>query len=241
MISAVVRALVAKGAAPEMILAAVEAAEAAMQGGPSKAKRAARNARYYGSRKTVKTPEASEKRLTAPPPEASESVLKRLNSDAPRAYKVISLSSGSLPESRKKGEKKESPRGELLRVLDPLHADAVLAHRKALRKPLTVRAATLLAGKLEASGDANAAADQMVERGWQGYDPTWSSPRSPPYGGSSKPTLGDILRASEAVLERETQNDREPAGAQIITLTSRQGADFFRDYEDADRFSGSTR
>lgn len=68
---------------------------------------------------------------------------------------------------------KQSPREELLRVLDTVHANAVIDHRQRIRKPLTAYAATLLAKQLSAWRDANEAADLMIANGWQGFRPEW--------------------------------------------------------------------
>jgi hypothetical protein len=70
-------------------------------------------------------------------------------------------------------------------VLDAERATAVIQHRQRLRKPLTAHAAKLLAAKLAKAADPNAAADLMIERGWQGFEPDWAGklarlPESPP-------------------------------------------------------------
>lgn len=67
-----------------------------------------------------------------------------------------------------------SPQGELEVVLDAERARAVVQHRQRLRKPLTPHAAKLLATKLAKAADPNAAADLMIERGWQGFEPDWA-------------------------------------------------------------------
>lgn len=69
------------------------------------------------------------------------------------------------------------PRGELLKVLDPERADAVVDHRRCIRKPLTAHAAKLLAGKFAECPDPNAAADAMISNGWQGFEPEWMERR----------------------------------------------------------------
>lgn len=79
---------------------------------------------------------------------------------------------------------KPTPRGELLAVLDEDHADAVLDHRQRLRKPLTARAAQMLAKDLSRCPDPNAAADEMLVAGWLSVKPEWlenrQHSRSPP-------------------------------------------------------------
>src|SRR5690606_30306573 len=59
---------------------------------------------------------------------------------------------------------------------------AVLEHRQRIRKPLTARAARLLAQMLAKAPDPNGAADEMVANGWQGFEVDWLDRRnrSPP-------------------------------------------------------------
>ncbi|MER9652521.1 DUF1376 domain-containing protein [Mesorhizobium sp. M0152] len=52
-------------------------------------------------------------------------------------------------------------------------ADAVVKHRVKIRKPLTDRAAELLAEKFGRCEDPDAAADMMIANGWQGFEPAW--------------------------------------------------------------------
>lgn len=64
----------------------------------------------------------------------------------------------------------------LMSVLDEEHADAVIEHRRiTIKKPLTAYAAGRLAKKLAAWGDANEAADIMIDRLWQGFEVDWAS------------------------------------------------------------------
>jgi len=49
----------------------------------------------------------------------------------------------------------------------------LIAHRQKLRKPLTARAAKLLAKDFVAYGNAEEAAEMMIKNGWQGFHPTW--------------------------------------------------------------------
>lgn len=61
----------------------------------------------------------------------------------------------------------------LMTVLDEDRAMAVVDHRRALRKPLTVHAANLLAKQFARCLDPNEGADEMIMRGWQGFKPEW--------------------------------------------------------------------
>lgn len=99
-------------------------------------------------------------------------------------------------------------RQHLETVLDAERAEAVIEHRKRIRKPLTAHAAKLLAGKLGRCSDPNAAADAMVSNGWQGFEPEWlenrNSPRAPP-------TRQNVLEDAFAETRRDFENfDAEP-------------------------------
>lgn len=81
----------------------------------------------------------------------------------------------------------------LLTVLDERHARAVIEHRRVtIKKPLTAYAAERLAGKLAAWGDANAAADIMIDRCWRGFDAGWMKDRIPQT--ASRRTAIDAVR-----------------------------------------------
>jgi uncharacterized protein YdaU (DUF1376 family) len=66
-----------------------------------------------------------------------------------------------------------SPQGILEKCLLPETAAEVIAHRKALKKPLTAGAAKGLAKAFAEFGDAEKAASEMMLHGWQGFDPQW--------------------------------------------------------------------
>ncbi|RUU79997.1 hypothetical protein [Mesorhizobium sp. M7A.F.Ca.MR.362.00.0.0] len=61
----------------------------------------------------------------------------------------------------------------LLTVLDADHAEAVLDHRKTKKCALTVFAAKLLAKQFALCPDPNAAAEEMIIRGWTGFKADW--------------------------------------------------------------------
>lgn len=86
----------------------------------------------------------------------------------------------------------------LLRVLSRDHAEAVVDHRLGFKKSsFTPRAAELLAARLakapvECSLSPDQAADEMIERGWQGFKPDWinnakARDRAAPGKGSARP------------------------------------------------------
>ena len=105
----------------------------------------------------------------------------------------------STPPTARKSEA-EKIRKALEAVLTPDTAAAVVAHRQKLRKPLSVRAAELLAGKFaKCPGGADAAANTMIVNGWQGFEPEWLErhqalgPRLSP--GSTKTHDAEVERA----------------------------------------------
>lgn len=79
-----------------------------------------------------------------------------------------------------------TPRETLLSVLDEEHADAVMEHRRVtIRKPLTSYAAKLLTKRFLEWGDPNQAAEIMIERAWQGFNPEWVRDRPKPNAAQS--------------------------------------------------------
>ena len=116
------------------------------------------------SRKVAKPREVSATDLG--PRTMDKDLRKNIGADAP-----CDVSRETIPSKPKR-----TPRDALCEILDADHAGAVIDHRRALRKPLTVRAAELLAQQLALARDGpNEAADRMIARGWQGYKPEWDT------------------------------------------------------------------
>lgn len=73
-------------------------------------------------------------------------------------------------------EHKHAVLDALMAVLDEEHALAVYEHRRVtIKKPLTAYGAKRLAAKLALWGDANEAADIMIDRLWQGFEVDWAA------------------------------------------------------------------
>lgn len=181
-VAALIADLVRAGVDPDLIGRVADA----LAGQPAMTARQERNRRYYERK-------ASEKRLNSDDQdgEASESVLKRLNSDALAPFPP-SLDKNPPPHPPKKLNPspltpQQSPREALLAVLDDERAGAVIEHRQRIRKPLTAHAAKLLAGKLAQAADPNSAADTMIANGWQGFEPAWLENRQHQARGSPLP------------------------------------------------------
>lgn len=85
---------------------------------------------------------------------------------------------------------------ELSKVLDAVRAQAVIDHRKHFKGKFSPYAAKLLASKFAQTPDPNAAADEMIANGWQGFKPEWIQGRpargSPPQI-PKKPTLQSLV------------------------------------------------
>jgi len=107
-------------------------------------------------------------------------------------------------KERKKGNgatapQRESPRAILQTILDEERAKAVIEHRNKLRKPLTDRAARLLAKRLSKFSDPNEAADTMILRGWQSIEFEWlaklgtGQPRKP----GAREMLDEMIEENE--------------------------------------------
>jgi hypothetical protein len=61
----------------------------------------------------------------------------------------------------------------LLASIDEEHALGVIEHRRAKKEPLTAFAAKLLAKQFALCPDPNAAAEEMILRGWTGFKAEW--------------------------------------------------------------------
>ena len=170
MISDIVRALVAAGASPEMILGAVEAAERAQTVKEEErlSKQRERTRRWRKQAQPVTSRDVTEEEcdvtqhhvIHRPPPK-----------DKNQTPTVSSLRSDTRPAS------KTTPRIELEAILDPEHAAAVIDHRQRLGSGLTAHAAKLLAAEFAKCANPNAAADTMISRGWRGFKPKWLEER----------------------------------------------------------------
>ncbi len=68
---------------------------------------------------------------------------------------------------------------------------------------MTAHAARLLAGKFAKYGDANAAVDEMISNGWQGFKPSWMEDSHKPGAGNGKMTGVQAVLAAAAEIDAE--------------------------------------
>lgn len=129
---------------------------------------------------------------------------------------TVPADAGPIPEHLR--HKQLSPRQELETVLDAERAQAVVDHRQRLRKPLTAHAAKLLARKIGQAPDPNAAADMMIEKGWQGFELAWMETArmnghstGPP--GRDSPIVAEVGMASDMIREWEIEQERKRNGS----------------------------
>lgn len=69
--------------------------------------------------------------------------------------------------------REKKPVDILLEVIDQDHSQAIIEHRKKIKKPLSERAANLLANELRKCASPNEAADEIILRGWTGFKADW--------------------------------------------------------------------
>jgi hypothetical protein len=184
-IAAAIRGMLDAGLTIEQALIAVEQIEAAK---PVKRSAAAERQARYRERKNAS-------RVTS---QASHNVTTVTCDDIAPEHAPAELEPKTLENSYLKTPLKGVKKGEVLtsiakpksanaecltelgKVLDESHAQAVIDHRNRMRKPMTPYAASRLALSLAQAPDPNAAADEMIERGWQGWKPDWGRGQGPP-------------------------------------------------------------
>ena len=96
-----------------------------------------------------------------------------------------------------------TPRQWLETAVDEEHSGEILKHRQRLRKPLTDYAAKLLAKKLAQCPDPNAAADMMIEKGWQSIEPSWVQNTQQRAIGNQSRSVGSVFGNLAAQMERD--------------------------------------
>lgn len=122
------------------------------------------------------------------------------------------ITPSDIPPATPKGVSapKPTPRSELLAVLSQVQADAVVAHRQRIGKPMTPHAAHLLAAKFAKCPNPDEAADAMVANGWQGFEPHWMD-RQSARAGPAPPKRRPVEDVIVNLLNRMGPANAEPA------------------------------
>jgi hypothetical protein len=106
----------------------------------------------------------------------------------------------------------------LLTVLDEEHAIGVMDHRKVKKVPLTALAAKILVKQFALCADPNAAAEEMINRGWTGFKADWMRK---PSGKAGRRTFADVamdrfnngaagVSRNDAHVGEFSSNERQP-------------------------------
>lgn len=152
------------------------------------------NGRSGCNQYTVKTPQEMHPAGNAPPQMDAETPQMDVQNPAPYAPEP----SRTIKEPSVKGRAREI----LTSVIGEKAADDFIAHRRALKKPLTERAAELIAGRLVGCRDPVAVVNQSIMNGWQGVFPEKIS------GGRNDGAAADrARRAGERYAERRVACD----------------------------------
>jgi hypothetical protein len=200
--AAAIRVMLDKGLALEDALAVVEAFENERDDRSTNARRQARYRERKAAAQSVTNRNESNASVTPDDRNESNALLRKtVTNVTPLARVEDNPSTKKLSGKGRKNigaKRNATPREFLLECLLPEAADAVLEHRRAMRRPLTGRAAQLLAKGFLATADPNAAADMMIERGWQGFKPEWfgnnerRSNGQPKQGQSRRGAISDV-------------------------------------------------
>jgi hypothetical protein len=97
---------------------------------------------------------------------------------------------GTNPRNSTENPPSRKPFDALAPVLGAELGRAIVEHRQKLRSPLTLKAAEMLAKRLQSFPDPKAAAEKMLERGWKSIEPDWGVNGL----GPKKPKTGAVLQ-----------------------------------------------
>jgi hypothetical protein len=201
--AAVCRELVAAGLAGSELVAALERVESEADAALERLQRQPVVRDEAAERRRAKDRERKSAERLRTSAESADVVSPKERSPAPpkEITPSTSLRSDNQPQARAR-----LVQDALGAVLDDEHATAVIEHRRQLRKPLTVRAAHLLARKFAGCSDPNAAADAMIANGWQGFEPEWIEKR----GGTGPPRQRSQNGFAAYVIDLADQGHDQP-------------------------------
>lgn len=124
-----------------------------------------------------------------------------------REYKETreqSYETSSLRNRREARASKRSDQRQVLAAFEGVLSDdraaAVVEQRLRFGKPLTAQAALLLVRSLSKASDPNAAADEMIERGWLTWHPDWGRSSAIPKWRAKRNSLAEGLDEIERML-----------------------------------------
>lgn len=116
---------------------------------------------------------------------------------------------------------------EIMEILSPILgedlAKDVISHRKGLKCPLTPRGAKALLKQYEMTGNPIEAAEEHLNRGWQGFKAEWMQK-----GRSFRDERNPMPVQSANYGRPEPVNHQEPASSQVDPERRRQLAELAR-------------
>ena len=116
---------------------------------------------------------------------------------------------------------------EIMDILSPVLGDDlakdIIAHRKGLKCPLTARGAKALLKQYEMTGNAVEAAEEHLNRGWQGFKAEWMQK-----GRSFRDERNPMPVQSANYGRPEPVIHQEPASSQVDPERRRQLAELAR-------------
>lgn len=216
----IAKALAASGATGDQIAAAAEAYEM-FSNVKCSSTRAARDHRYYENHKSeimLRRRKATECNGIQSDGKATESVVTKTETTDSRPRLIVSNlldsnnkitpSDTSYPQTLKSEKPKRNLTRDIQKILEsvltPIVAAGVIDHRNALRKKLTAMAAEGLAKAFAATGQPDAAAKMMIERGWQGFNADWFANAARGSPARSVPlTASDVCTQLAAEIRRQ--------------------------------------
>lgn len=133
------------------------------------------------------------------------------------------------PTSKK--PKKETPRQVLEHVLSPEDTDAVIEHRQRLRKPLTQRAAKILANAFSEipPEKRSEAVDMMIVSGWTGFKAEWFNNRQQQSASTSCSLPSEML--AEKIMEMSNGSNTHTLLALAKWAMARRGYALSKDWK----------
>ena len=116
---------------------------------------------------------------------------------------------GDKMEEKRKEDKPRSERALIVEILSKVISEdrvkALIDHRRKKKAPINPHIAGLIVDSLSQAQDPNAAADEMMFRGWQAWRPDWSD--LPKVNGSTGPPQGESqAEQMRRQLEQEAQS-----------------------------------
>lgn len=115
---------------------------------------------------------------------------------------------------------KKNPKDALIPILGTEMAGAVVEHRQRLGKPLTFRAAEMLATQFAKHHDPPAGAEMMLARGWQGFKAEWMEDRN--HRRSNADDRSDrkteMARRQDERSKADSRMDDEASGGDALAL-----------------------